>query len=73
MSNLFQIGALDACGGLLPVVKVIKAVIRLIQWVIPIGLIYNCDGFYIFYGFHIVFFCRRCYFSIMTGTILSRK
>ena len=39
MSNLFQIGALDACGGLLPVVKVIKAVIRLIQWVIPIGLI----------------------------------
>lgn len=39
MSNLFQIGALDACGGLLPVVKVIRAVIRLIQWVIPIGLI----------------------------------
>ena len=39
MSNLVQVGALDACGGLLPVVKVVRAVIRLIQWLIPIGLI----------------------------------
>ena len=39
MSDLFQVGALDACGGLLPVVNVVRAVIRLIQWLIPIGLI----------------------------------
>lgn len=39
MSNLFQIGASDACGGLLPIVKVLRKVIWLVQLVIPIGLI----------------------------------
>jgi hypothetical protein len=40
MANLFQIGAVDACGGLLPIVKVIrKGVFPLIQLIIPIGLI----------------------------------
>jgi len=39
MSNLFQIGASDACGGLLPIVKVLRKVIWLIQLIIPIGLI----------------------------------
>jgi hypothetical protein len=40
MSNLFQIGALDACNGLLPIVKVIrKGVFPIIQIGIPIVLI----------------------------------
>lgn len=41
MSNLFQIGAdLDACGGLLPIVKVLKrGVMPLVQIGIPILLI----------------------------------
>lgn len=40
MSNLFQIGALDACGGLLPVVRVLrKGVMPLVQIFIPILLI----------------------------------
>ena len=40
MSNIFQIGAaIDACGGLLPVVRIIKRVIGIIQIFIPIGLI----------------------------------
>ena len=40
MSNLFQIGALDACNGLLPIVKVIKkGVFPLFQIGIPILLI----------------------------------
>lgn len=40
MSNLFQIGALDACGGLLPIVKIIrKGVFPLVQIGIPILLI----------------------------------
>lgn len=40
MANLFQIGAIDSCGGLLPIVKVIRrGVFPLIQWGIPILLI----------------------------------
>ena len=40
MSNLFQIAATDACGGLLPIVKVIrKGVFPIIQIGIPIILI----------------------------------
>lgn len=39
MSSLFQIGAIDACGGLLPVVKVIRKVLGLVMILIPIGLI----------------------------------
>lgn len=39
MTNLFLIGATDACGGLLPLVKVIVAVIKIFMIVIPILLI----------------------------------
>ncbi len=39
MSNLFQIGATDSCGGFLPIVKVLANVIKLIQIIVPIGLI----------------------------------
>ncbi len=40
MSNLFQVGAIDACNGLLPIVKVIrKGVFPLFQIGIPILLI----------------------------------
>lgn len=40
MSKLFQIGDLDACGGLLPIVKVIrKGVFPIVQIFIPILLI----------------------------------
>ncbi len=41
MSNLFQIGAdLDSCGGLLPIVRVLKkGVMPVVQIVIPILLI----------------------------------
>ena len=40
MTNLFQIGAIDSCGGLLPIVRVIrKGVFPLIQLFIPIVLI----------------------------------
>lgn len=39
MSNLFQIGASDACGGLLPIVRVFRKVINLIMVVIPVALI----------------------------------
>lgn len=40
MSNLFQVGALDACGGLLPIVKVIrKGVFPIVQIGIPILLL----------------------------------
>ena len=40
MSNLFQIGAVDSCGGLLPIVKVIKkGVFPIVQLGIPILLI----------------------------------
>lgn len=40
MSNLFQIGAIDSCGGLLPIVKVIKkGVFPIVQLGIPILLI----------------------------------
>ena len=38
MANLFLIGA-DACGGLLPIIKVIVAVIKIFMIVIPIALI----------------------------------
>jgi len=39
MSNLFQIGDIDACGGLLPIVKVIRKAIWLVMLIIPVGLI----------------------------------
>ena len=40
MTNLFQIGAIDSCGGLLPIVRVIrKGVFSLVQLFIPIILI----------------------------------
>ena len=40
MSNLFQIGAnLDACGGLLPIVKVLRSVLNLVMIIIPVALI----------------------------------
>lgn len=40
MTNLFQIGAIDSCGGLLPLVRVIrKGVFPLVQLFIPIILI----------------------------------
>lgn len=40
MTNLFQIGAIDSCGGLLPIVRVIrKGVFPLVQLFIPIILI----------------------------------
>ena len=39
MSNLFLLGALDACGGLLPIVKVIVGVIKILMILIPIALI----------------------------------
>ena len=40
MTNLFQIGAIDSCGGLLPLVRVIrKGVFPLVQLFIPIVLI----------------------------------
>ena len=34
MSNLFQIGATDSCGGFLPIVKVLANVIKLIQIIV---------------------------------------
>ena len=37
--DLFLIGAVDACGGLLPLVKVIVALIKIFMIIIPIGLI----------------------------------
>lgn len=39
MLNLFQIGATDSCGGLLPIIKAIRGVLRIIFILIPIGLI----------------------------------
>ena len=40
MANLFQIGAIDSCGGLLPIVRVIKkGLFPLVQLGIPIVLI----------------------------------
>ena len=40
MTNLFQIGAIDSCGGLLPIVKVIKkGLFPIVQLGIPILLI----------------------------------
>ena len=40
MANLFQIGAIDSCGGLLPIVRVIKkGLFPLVQLGIPILLI----------------------------------
>ena len=39
MTNMFLIGASDACGGLLPLVKVIVQVIKVFMIVIPIVLI----------------------------------
>ena len=39
MSNMFLIGALDACGGLLPMVRVVVQLIKIFMIVIPIALI----------------------------------
>ena len=40
MTGLFQIAAnIDPCGGLLPLVKVLVAAIKLVMIIIPIGLI----------------------------------
>ena len=39
MSNVFLIGALDACGGLLPLVRVVVQLIKIFMIVIPIALI----------------------------------
>ena len=39
MLDFIQMAALDPCGGLLPIVKVIVAVIKLVMIVIPIALI----------------------------------
>ncbi len=39
MSNMFLIGALDACGGLLPIVRVVVQLIKIFMIVIPIALI----------------------------------
>ena len=37
--DLFLIGAADNCGGLLPIVRVIVALIKIFMIVIPVGLI----------------------------------
>ena len=39
MANLFLVGALDACGGFLPIVKVIVQVIKILMIIIPVALI----------------------------------
>ena len=39
MTNLFLIGATDACGGLLPLVKVVVQLIKIFMIIIPIALI----------------------------------
>lgn len=39
MDNVVLIGAMDACNGLLPLIKVLVAVIKLVMVVIPIALI----------------------------------
>lgn len=39
MSSYFLMGATDACGGLLPLVKVVVQVIKIFMLLIPIGLI----------------------------------
>jgi nitric oxide reductase large subunit len=39
MSDMFLIGALDACGGLLPIVRVVVQLIKIFMIVIPIALI----------------------------------
>lgn len=39
MANLFLIGATDACGGLLPIVRVIVSLIKILMIAIPILLI----------------------------------
>ncbi len=39
MSSLFLIGATDACGGLLPLVKVVVQIVKIFMIVIPIALI----------------------------------
>ena len=39
MTDLFLIGALDACGGLLPIVKVIVSIMKVVTIIIPIALI----------------------------------
>ena len=39
MSDLIQIGLSDACGGLLPLVKVLVQLIKIVMIVIPIALI----------------------------------
>lgn len=39
MTSLFLIGATDACGGLLPLVKVVVSLIKVFMIIIPIALI----------------------------------
>lgn len=39
MSNLILIGASDACGGLLPIIRVIFNLLKIVWILIPIGLI----------------------------------
>ena len=39
MLNMFQLADLDACGGLLPVVRMLRKVIWYIQILVPIGLL----------------------------------
>ena len=39
MSNLFLIAAVDDCGGLLPLVKVVFQLIKIVMIVVPIALI----------------------------------
>lgn len=39
MESIFLIGAMDACGGLLPIVKVIVSLIKIMMILIPIALI----------------------------------
>ena len=39
MTDMFLIGAMDACGGLLPIVRVVVQLIKIFMIIIPIGLI----------------------------------
>ena len=39
MLNMFQLADMDACGGLLPVVRMLRKVIWYIQILVPIGLL----------------------------------
>lgn len=39
MANMFLIGAIDPCGGILPIIKVIVAFIKILMILIPVFLI----------------------------------